>query len=912
MRRIVVMLVLMIVASPWRGVRAQELASAYRERGPRFLLQSPPGEPALVDVHRTPVLRQRISVAFDGVTMGAALATIAERAGLHLVYDRAVVPLDRRVHLEAKDISVAGALTAILTDADVDVLFSSSGQAALIRRVEAVRGVPAQVGNVVGRVTDAKTNEPVMAATVQLDGTRFGTTTNDSGQYQIPNVPAGTYTLSARRIGYGKATQSVTVVGEQSVTVDVALEKSASILDQVVVTGTVVPTEVKALPTPVSVISDSLIAQQHPHTVQELFRQAVPTAVSWDFPAYAFQTSFSVRGASTLTPGSGQMKVYVDGIEAANFTEAAIDPASIARIEVIRGPEAAAIYGSDATDGVIQIFTKRGDPTLLRPQVSGEASAGVIQTPYAGYGRVLRQTYDASVRGGSPDMSYNLGAGYRRTADYAMPVTALSSPSVYGGVHVNRGILTADVTARYYIQNNPQVFNPDLLQSGFPPLAKPFYEPNQSQNQTIGARVSVAAAPWWQHTVTVGLDRFANDLAQSQPRRTTPADTLLTIYRSSSTKASIGYTTAIAGTLGTGLSGSLTVGVDHYSLPIGSFSTTGALTTTGSIITAPGRPISVSRTVTTNTGYFAQAQLGVRESLFLTAGVRAEQNSDFGDSLGTPLSPRVGLSYVHAVGGTTLKLRGSWGRAIKPPPPGYKARVVSVSGTSIILANPVLGPERQSGWDAGADLLVGARGSLGVTYYDQTAENLIQEVQLPSDSLATFQYQNVGRVQNHGVEVEAKFALGVLTLQGQYGYARARIAQLAPGYTGVLQVGDQSLSTPRQTAGASFTLTALKGTTLTGGLTYVGSWTNYDDLGYYRCLGGTGSCRNPAPHPIDRTWLMAYPGFVKLNATLTQQVTRQISGFLSVDNLTNNQAYELNNVSTVMGRITTVGLRVQY
>jgi len=890
-----------------RGAAAQQevVSSETLGRGPQFFY-APPGSGAVVrvDASVVVVLRRRVSLDVDSMQLGTVLEKIGQQAGIHLNYSRSLVRLDTPVSIHARDLTVAAALTEVLLNDGVDVVVLPSGQVSLRKRGRR------QVGMIVGRVTDAKTREPIIAATVDLDGTRFGAVTNDSGGYRISNVPPGAYTLTARRLGYTKTSQSVMVPDTGTIAVDVALAPAATALDQVVVTGTLVPTAVKALPTPVSVLSDSLIAQQHPHTVQELFRQTVPTAVSWDFPSNPSQTAFSVRGASTLATGSGQMKVFVDGIEAANFSFAGVDPASIARIEVIRGPEAAAIYGSDAIDGVIQIFTKRGDPTVTRPQVSATASAGVIQTPYAGYSGVMRQSYDAAVRGAGPDVSYNFGAGYTHTGDYSMPVSAQSSPSVYGGVHLNRGIVTADVTGRYYIQNNPQVFNPDVLQSGYPYLAKPLYEPVQFQNQTLGARLSVAATPWWQHTVTVGYDRFAEDEAQSQPRRTTPADSLLSIYQSSSSKASIGYTTAITGALGAGLSGSLTAGVDHYSLPVSSVYTSGALKTTGAITTAPGRSPVLSQTVTTNTGYFAQAQLGVREALFLTAGLRAEQNSNFGDSLGTPISPRVGLSYVHALGGTTLKLRGSWGRAVKPPPPGAKEPVVSAGG--IVLANQLLAPERQSGWDGGVDVLVGTRGSLGLTYYDQTAENLIEEVPLASDSLPTYQYQNVGRVENRGVELEGTLSVGVLTLRAQYGYARSRIAQLAPGYTGASQEGDQSLATPRQTAGASFALTVLKGTALTGGLTYVGSWTEYDQLGYYRCVGGTGECRNPAPHPLDRSWLLAYPGFVKLNATLTQQITRQLSAFLSVDNLANNEAFELYNLNPVMGRITTVGVRVQY
>ena len=69
--------------------------------------------------------------------------------------------------------------------------------------------------------------------------------------------------------------------------------------------------------------------------------------------------------------------------------------------------------------------------------------------------------------------------------------------------------------------------------------------------------------------------------------------------------------------------------------------------------------------------------------------------------------------------------------------------------------------------------------------------------------MLTTQFQNVGRVKNTGVEVEGALRVGALQFKGQYGYARSRIAQLAPNYTGDLRVGDQSRSTPTHTAGAS-------------------------------------------------------------------------------------------------------------
>ncbi len=892
-----------LVSGLQRPLLGQDLALAGHR--PRFLYAAAKGAtPVEIDASRNAVLRRVVSLRVSQPTIGRLLTTIERQTRLTFVYGN-TFPAGRPITLQADSITVAAALSAILLDTGTDVVLSPTGYVALVDatpRLPSVEG-----GTVIGRVTDAKTQAVLTGATVVVQGTSHSATTGNDGRYRIADVAPGTYTVRARYIGYAPGAASVTVSADQEATADFTLEKSAQQLNEVVTTGTVVPTEVKALPTPVSVINERDIALQRPHSVQELFRQAVPTAVSWDYAAYPDETSLSVRGASTLNGGNGQMKVFVDGIEAANPTFAPIDPNSIDRIEVIRGPQAAAIYGSDAIGGVIQVFTKRGDPNLIRPQVDAQAAYGIIQTPYAGYGGVLRQTYGASIRGGGADVSYNLGAGYAHTADWVQPVSAQSNPSVYGGVHLARGIMTIDVSGRYYTQNNPQIFNPELVQTGYAYLSKPLYQQNQYQNQMLGARISMAPTGWWQQTVTVGFDHRSADGTQTQPRLTNPADTLLSAFNSNGTKASIGYNSSVLGSLGSGISGSLTAGFDHYSLVATDWSTSGAVTTTGEIQTDPSQPVSAERNVTNNTGYFAQAQLGFHDVLFLTGGLRAEQNSNLGDSLGTPLSPRVGLSYVQQVGAATLKFRGSWGRAIRAPSPNQKSR--SVQPYSVNLANPLLGPERQRGVDAGVDAIFGSHGSLSFTYYDQTAENLIQYVVVNLAAVPpTYQFQNVGVVKNTGVEAEGTLVLGVLQLKGQYGYARARIDQLAPNYGGDLRVGDQTLITPKHTAGGSVSVASHTGTTVAAGLTYVGSYNQYDAVALFRCFGGTGPCQ-----PSFRGYIAPFPSFVKVNATVSQQITQFISGFVSVDNLTNNQAPEAgNSFLAVMGRITTVGFRLHY
>jgi hypothetical protein len=97
------------------------------------------------------------------------------------------------------------------------------------------------------------------------------------------------------------------------------------------------------------------------------------------------------------------------------------------------------------------------------------------------------------------------------------------------------------------------------------------------------------------------------------------------------------------------------------------------------------------------------------------------------------------------------------------------------------------------------------------------------------------------------------------------------------------------------------------GTTVSAGLAYVGSWANYDALAQYRCFGGTGPCQ-----ATSRDYIVAYPGFVKINATMTSQITPVLTGYVSVNNLANRNIYEAGNDLPVKGRLTTVGLEFNY
>lgn len=855
-----------------------------------------------LDTARTAILSRRITIAVRDATIPEALAAISEQSGLRFTYDHAVLPARTRVTLSRQSVTVAAALTHVLRGANVDVELTPDGLASVV----AHRAVQ-DSGAITGRVTDSKTGQGIAHATLLVEGIARGATTDDSGAYRIADVAPGTYTLGVRFLGYVEARRTVTVVAGQSLVVNVALVQSVNQLDQVVVAGTVVPTEVKAIPTPVSVITATDIDLQRPQTVAQLFRQAVPSAVAWDIATDPQQTSFAVRGGSTLNIGAGSMKVYLDGIEVTDRTFAAVDPASIDRIEVIRGPEAGTIYGSDAISGVLLVTTRHGSPNSTRPEVNLQAAAGVVQGPYAdqGGGNVARQEYSGSVNGGTQSASYSLGGGYASTGNWVAQ-GATSIPSGFGSVHIAQDRITVDITGRDYIQQVGEAFPPDFASTGIPTYTKPTNQFLTSQEQTVGASIGFTPASWWHHSLTIGVDRTLNDLRSSAPALTTPADTFLTVDEQNESRLTLAYNTSVLLQINRMVSANVTAGVDHYDLGNDSYFTSGATNTTGTIETDPGQPFTVSRAPLTNTGVFVQTQVGVADQLFFTAGVRAEQNSAFGQQLGTPVSPRFGIAYAPSLGSLTLKLRASYGQAIRPPDPGEEEAILTPS--TLQLANPRLSPERQSGWDTGIDAAFGGRGSVGVTYYDQVASDLIDGVTINADTNPQVQqFQNLGRVQNRGVELEGTVRLGFGQIAAQYAITSSRVESLGPLYGGDLKVGDQLLVVPQHTGGLSLAMLPLRRTTVTVGLSYVGTWTNYDVLAELSCFGGTGPCA-----ATSRGYIRPYPGFAKANLAVTQQLTSLVSAFVTVKNVTNNDTYEFFNAEPIQGRVTVAGVRVRY
>src|SRR5438552_8697317 len=361
-------------ASPQDPVEGVNLAVA----GPRFLAlevnRSSDAAPRWTDASNAAEIRKVISVHLRDVPLPQALSIIAQRAGLRLTYSAAVVPLDTRVTFSASQLTVGAVLSAVLYDAGVDVLLTSHGQAALVKRGT---GDELQVGAVVGRVTDSLSGQGIAVATVVIDRTALSARSGDDGSYRLANVPAGPHTVKATRIGYRSVSKQVTVVADQDSTVDFALTPRATELEQVVAIG-YGTTERRGLTGAVSSVTAEQVASAPVTSVdQALLGRAAGVQVVTSSGQPGAGAMVRIRGGNSISAGNDPLYV-IDGVPITTnlndattgtlFTEgmrglnplAALNPGDIESIEILKDASAGAIYGPPGANGVVLITTKHG------------------------------------------------------------------------------------------------------------------------------------------------------------------------------------------------------------------------------------------------------------------------------------------------------------------------------------------------------------------------------------------------------------------------------------------------------------------------------------------------------------------------------------------------------------------------
>ena len=251
----------------------------------------------------------------------------------------------------------------------------------------------AQANAVSGVVTDSLTRRPVSDALISVAGTSLSARTNVRGQFTLGGLAGTTVNLIITRLGYQPITQSV-AVGATNLSLQIG--RSVLRLNELVVTGQAGDTQIRALGNVVGMLDMSSTQLVMPS-------KGVQEALSVSVPGLQVQRASGqlgtggvtrIRGISSLSLSSEPI-IFIDGVRADNTAGSNsvgfsgggdtpsrindIDPNDIESIQVLKGPSAATLYGTEASNGVIQIITKKG--TAGRPTWSAEMRAGANWLP---------------------------------------------------------------------------------------------------------------------------------------------------------------------------------------------------------------------------------------------------------------------------------------------------------------------------------------------------------------------------------------------------------------------------------------------------------------------------------------------------------------------------------------------------
>ncbi len=588
-------------------------------------------------------------------------------------------------------------------------------------------------GTLTGQVTDAASRLPVTRATVQIAGMRLGVTTDENGRYRIPDVPAGSDTIIVHRIGYAASNRAITVADGQVATLDVALQTAAASLNQVVVTGTAGAQEKREIGNVVSTVDapERLSESQAPDLGDLLSGSAPGVDIANSTGRLGAGPNIEIRGVSSLSLSNTPL-IYIDGVRVSNTVGAGptndadngfgsqnsavvgrlndISPDEIESIQIIKGPAAATIYGTEAANGVIQIITKKGTSTAPRVNLqvqngsiyfrdaqgrlptnfyqdstgkilsfNGVSAARALGTPLFKTGQ--QRQYNGDVAGGFDKATYYISGSYfnnlgvepnNNIAQFSGHANLVVTPNpkvdvatslnfVQGAYHTGADVgLSGMLDAEF---GDPALFNVPGgggFYPNVPPTVPQSLFDNSSDISRFTGSVTVNNRPlsWFNQRFIVGVDNSGED-GRELERYAPPALAPFTLgdptgrigqTLADRTVASADYSATARAALGPAWSSSTTLGGQFYRTDINESFLGGigfpAPGVTTVSATATALPSTQADTVNTTIGGYLQEEMGYQDRLFLTGAVRVDNNSAFGSQFKAITYPKASASWV--------------------------------------------------------------------------------------------------------------------------------------------------------------------------------------------------------------------------------------------------------------------------
>lgn len=374
------------------GAAAQSSAARLRQHGatPRIDEQS-----ARCHEHRGSACPGQLSIVLNHVGLKEALRIIGGRANIPILYNDRDIPLDWVVSVAADSVGVMEVLGVVLRGTNLTVRTTQAGIVVEPKRdPTGDTASPDSTGAVIGTITDSTTGRPLSGATIevaQASRATVSTVSADDGSYRVEGLFAGSHALEVRRLGYRRAVKRVTVTAGTTHRLNVSLVALPRMLDEVVATATgeqalrqmgnvieTVRVDSLSLTAPITTLGDALTARA---PGVQVFSAGGLTGAS---------PQINIRGQNSFSL-SNQPLLIVDGVRVDNSSAGGygsstmtsppsgrfndVPVSDIESVEIVKGPSAATLYGTDAANGVILVKTKRGEPGPPQWRLHAEGGA---------------------------------------------------------------------------------------------------------------------------------------------------------------------------------------------------------------------------------------------------------------------------------------------------------------------------------------------------------------------------------------------------------------------------------------------------------------------------------------------------------------------------------------------------------
>ncbi|MGO3707756.1 MAG: TonB-dependent receptor domain-containing protein [Mesonia hippocampi] len=631
------------------------------------------------------------------------------------------------------------------------ISYKVSGKTVALRREDKTQS--AQQYTITGTVVDEQQIH-IPGVTILIKDTSLGTTTNMDGNFSI-KVASFPVTLQISYIGY----QSIIKTIESSATpLHFTMKTSTESLNEVVITGQGADVRKKRLPTKVTTIKSEDLEKIAAQRIDQQLAAQLPNAQINFTGGQAGATSIiRARGVNSAFLNSTPI-IYLDGVRLDNLnTQAALGGTSqgaamsaiadipmdnIEKIEYINGGAATTLYGSDAANGVIQIFTKKGGEKGTHLTVSGETG---VETPTADFlhfdktkDLLLRngayQKYNLNLNGSSDkDFGYNFSTSFMNSSgvqihdqnknmkvDFSTGFKAKIAENfdyessflyVHNQYKRNRNGNQGGYTGLWFAEDGAsKITGPgfnnrldELTPEEFNEI-KAFVDNAErlQDNQIIVNRFTTSQSFKYKPIenlflkFTGGIDYRAQEqnviqtneyLSATKGQEITDQGSIQNIQRNYlgltlELTAQHTYETEDFSFIST-VGGQFFRNKDHQILYSGTNIRDGALTISGAAVKDSDEYLSE----VLNYGIYAQENIGYDDKLFLDLGIRGDRNPSFGSNIGTQFYPKAGLSYMMSSESwftsnliSSLRFRGSYGIAGNLPPAYVHEKTIAFDG----------------------------------------------------------------------------------------------------------------------------------------------------------------------------------------------------------------------------------------